>query len=398
MLSRRVQQIGFSPTLAVNDLARRMRAEGIDILDFSAGQPDFFTPERVKEAGKRAIDENQTRYTAAVGLVELREAIASKVRDELQLDYSPDQIVVSPGAKACLYFAFMALLDPGDEVVVPAPYWTSYPEQVRLAGGEPVFVECSEDHGFKLTGEQLEAATTKRTKALLLNYPSNPTGACYSREELLPLAEVCVERGIWVVADEIYSRLLFDGRRFTSMAQLGPRIRERTVLIDGMSKTYAMTGWRVGYAAGPRELLSAMGKIQSHSTSNATSISQWAGVEALRMTSDELEPRRAEFERRRNEIVEALRRLPGVTCRLPEGAFYAFPNVSGCFTDDAGSGAIKSGQDLARYLLEQARVAVVPGEAFGSPGNVRFSYAASLELVREGMDRVAAALNRLAGR
>ncbi len=390
-LARRIGQIGFSPTLAIGDLAQRLKAEGRDILDFSAGQPDFPSPEPAKNAARRAIDENRTRYTATAGIAELRTAIADRFQRKRGLTYGSDQILVSPGAKASLYFACMALLDPGDEALVPTPYWTSYPEQIRLAGADPVFVSCSEARGFKLSADELARAITPRTKLLLLNYPSNPTGACYDRQELEALAEVCVGRKLWVIADEIYSELLYDNRRFVSPAELGPEIADRTVVIDGMSKTYAMTGWRVGYAAGPREVIAGMSKLQSHSTSNVTSVSQWASVGALGMSEEELRPRLAEFERRRGEIMRRLSELPGVSCVLPGGAFYVFPNVSGLFTS-----SIRSGEDLSRYLLEQANVAVVPGEAFGSPEHVRFSYACSLDQIREGMARVGKALAALA--
>lgn len=392
MLSKRVGRVGFSPTLAVNDLARRLRAEGRNVLDFSAGQPDFHTPDPIKEAGRRAIDENQTRYTATAGIPELREAIAESLKRDRGLSYSPGQIIVSPGGKASLYFAFMALLDPGDEVLVPNPYWTSYPEQVKVCDAEPVFVPCLEQDGFKLTAEALERAVTPRTKALILNYPSNPTGACYSREELEPLAEVCVRRNIWVIADEIYANLLYDGLTFTSIAGIDSSIADRTIVVDGMSKTYAMTGWRIGYAAGPQEVIQAMGKLQSHSTSNATSISQWASVDGLKMPADVLAPRVREFEERRNVLVAGLREIPGVTCAMPEGAFYVFPNVSGCFRGD-----VRCSDDLARYLLEQAEVAAVPGEAFGSTEHIRLSYAASMDVVRKGLQRITEALAKLTG-
>ena len=380
MVSRRVGQIGLSPTLRINALASEMRASGVDVLDFSAGEPDFPTPENVKRAGIEAIEADQTRYTPNSGMPDLRHAIADYIRRETDVVYSAEEILVSPGAKASLYFACMTLLDPDDEVLVPSPYWVSYPEQVRLAGARPVSVPCDEACGFKLTVDRLEATTTPRTRALILNYPSNPTGACYDRAELEPLAEFCAEKNIWVVADEIYSRLLYDGRRFTSIAALGDAMRERTVMINGMSKTWSMTGWRVGYAAGPREVIDGMARIQSHSTSNVTSISQWASLEALSAPRDEIDRRVAEFQRRRNEVVKRLRAIPGVRCCEPEGSFYVFPNVSGCFETGAARQGIRCGEDLARFLLEEARVAVVPGEAFGSRDHVRISYAASISV------------------
>jgi aspartate/methionine/tyrosine aminotransferase len=396
MVSERVRQIGMSPTLRISALAGEMRAAGVDVLDFSAGQPDFTTPESVKRAGKDAIDADRTRYTANSGLAELREAVVAHLEAHRGLVYAPEQILVSPGAKASLYFACMALLDPGDEVLIPSPYWVSYPEQVRLGQGQPVIVPCSEAEGFKLTAERLERAATPRTRAVMLNYPCNPTGSCYSREELEPLAEFCLDRGLWIIADEIYCRLLYDGRRFTSIAAVAPEMQARAVIIDGVSKSYAMTGWRIGYAAGPAEVIAAMARVQSHSTSNATSISQWASVEALRGPQDEVVRRTAEFQRRRDEVVRRLRDLPGVDCLLPEGSFYAFPNVSGCFTERATGEPIDSGEALAHHLLEKARVAVVPGEAFGSKDHLRLSFATTMERIRDGMDRIADALTALA--
>jgi len=397
MLSSLVRGIGFSPTLAVSDLARRMRADGIDVLDFAAGQPDFPTPDAVKEAGKRAIDENKTGYTATPGVAELRAAISERIEGDLGLSYAAGEIVVSPGAKASLYFACRALVDPGDEVLIPTPYWTSYPEIVRMSGGVPVFVQCREENGFRLTADEMRAAITPRTKAIILNAPSNPTGACYGRDDLAPLADLCVEHGVWVISDEIYSKLMYDGAEFVSIAQLGDEIRARTVLIDGVSKTYSMTGWRIGYAVGPKEVISGMAKLQSHSTSNATSISQWASIAALKMSEAELRPRVDEFKRRRDEMLRGLREMPGWRCSVPQGAFYLFPNVSGCFEDRGAAPSVRSGQEMATYLLEEARVAIVPGEAFGSENHIRLSYAVSIERVREGLDRIAGAMRKLAG-
>lgn len=398
MSSSRVREIGFSPTLAVSDLARRLRADGIDVVDFSAGQPDFPTPAVAKEAGQLAIDQDRTGYTATSGIEQLRAAIAERFTRERGLRYANDEILVSPGAKSSLYFAFLALLDPGDEVLVPSPYWTSYPEQVRLAQAKPVFVACSEDDGFRLTVAGLEAARTPRTRLLVLNTPSNPTGACYGREDLTPLAAWCVEHGLWVVADEIYSKLVYSTAPFLGIAQLGDEIRARTIVIDGVSKAYSMTGWRIGYAAGPREVIAGMTKLQSHTTSNATSISQWASLAALGLADDEIEPRVAEFRRRRDEMLRGLAEVPGFRCGVPGGAFYLFPDVSGSFGRTPDGRDIASGGDLARYLLEHARVAVVPGEAFGSAEHLRLSYAVSIDRVREGVERIARAVRELTAR
>jgi len=390
MISARARGIGLSPTLRISALAAELRAAGEEVLDFSAGQPDFPTPDNVKRAGREAIDADRTRYTANHGLAELREGVARYLRTHRGVEYAPEQILVSPGAKASLYFACMALLDPGDEALVPAPYWVSYPEQIRLCGAEPRFVPTDEANGFKLGVEQLAGCVTPRTRMLLLNYPSNPTGACYTREELEPLARFCAEREIRILADEIYCRLLYDGREFSSVASLGPEVQQSTILIDGVSKSYSMTGWRIGFAAGPPEVISAMSRIQSHSTSNATSISQWASVEALEGPQDELARRCAAFEQRRDEIVARLRAMPGVSCVAPAGSFYAFPNVSGCF-----AGEISGSEALAGYLLEQARVAVVPGSAFGSDRHLRLSFATSLDEIREGTQRIGDALTEL---
>jgi len=392
MVSRRVRDIGLSPTFGIVARAEAMSAAGIDVVDFSVGQPDFPTPDDAKRAAQEAIAANRTGYTVNAGIRELRAAIAERIERDRGLRYDPDDILVSPGAKASLYFAFLTLIDPGDEVLVPSPYWASYPEQARLAGSVPRFVPCVEARGFKLEVAALEASRTPRTRALVLNYPCNPTGACYSREELEPIAAWCLRHDVWVVADEIYAQLLYDGRTFVSLAGLGDEIRARTVIVDGMSKTYSMTGWRIGYAAGPTAVVAAMARIQSHATSNATSISQWASIAALRMPQAELERRRGEFERRRDEIVAGLARLPGVRCAAPAGAFYAFANVSGAL---GLSASVRTPTELATYLLETARVAVVPGEAFGSQEHVRFSYALSIERIREGLGRLERAIDAL---
>ena len=395
MVSRRVERIGLSPTLRISALAQSLRASGVDVLDFSAGQPDFPTPEAVKQAGIRAIEQDKTRYTPNAGTPELRQAISRQLGRTRGVEYPPDQILVSSGAKASLFFAFMALVEPEDDVLLPTPYWVSYPEQIQLAEGRAVLVPCSDETGFKLTPEVLEAAVTKRSRVIILNYPSNPSGACYSREELEALARVCLRHNLWIIADEIYSGMVYDGREFTSVVSLGEEFREKTVIIDGMSKSYAMTGWRMGHAAGPKDVISAMARMQSHSTSNASSIGQWASIEALDNGDDEVRRRLGEFTARRDEVVRLLSALDGVNCLKPEGAFYAFPNVSGLFGRTTDKGPIRSGQDLAEYLLEQANVALVPGDPFGAPQHVRISYAVSLERIREGVGRIGDAIAKL---
>lgn len=395
-LSDRVLRVEHSPTLRIAATAKRMASEGIRVLDFSVGQPDFPTPPVVKEAGKRAIDANRTGYTASEGILELRQAIADKLERDNGLLYDTADIIVSPGAKATLYFVAMALFQAGDEVLIPSPYWVSYPEQVGLADATPVFVQSREENDFRLEPGELETAVTDRTKAVILNYPSNPTGACYSRAELEALAEVCLRHDLYVISDEIYEKLLYDGRTFTSIASLGTSIKDKTVVVNGMSKSYSMTGWRLGYAAGPRDVIDAMGKIQSHSTSNPTSIAQWAGLEALRSAEGDVARMVIEFEGRRDAMLERLRAVPGVTCPRPAGAFYAFPNLSGYYGRAHEGGRIESSIDMAAYLLEAARVAVVPGEAFGAPANIRLSYATSLADIEEGTARIAEALDALA--
>ncbi len=391
-LADRIRHVTLSPTFRINAIARRMKAQGIDVLDFSVGEPDFDTPLSAKEAGKSAIDRNITRYTANEGTLELRQAIVAKLKADNGLTYEADQILVSPGAKASLYCAAMALFSPGDEILVPQPYWVSYPEQIRLAGATPVVIEAREENGFKLEAIELDAAVGSKTKGIILNYPSNPTGACYDRAELTALAEIVVEHDLVVVADEIYEKLLYDRRTFTSIAALGPEIAARTVVVNGMSKAFAMTGWRIGYAAGPKEIVDAMAKVQSHTTSHPASMSQFAGDVALREAGEDVRRMAAEFERRRDAIVALLAKLPGVTCVPPAGAFYVFPNVTGLFGRAIGGRKVACGQDVAEALLETTRVAVVPGEAFGSPDHVRISFSCAMETIQEGLRRIGEAI------
>ena len=391
-LADRIRHVTLSPTFRINATARRMKAEGIDVLDFSVGEPDFDTPTVAKEAGKSAIDRNLTRYTANEGTLELRQAIVQKLKLDNGLSYDPDQILVSPGAKASLYCATMALFSPGDEVLVPQPYWVSYPEQIRLAGAVPVEIAAREENGFKLGAVELDAAVGPKTKGIILNYPSNPTGACYDSSELTAIAKVVVAHDLVVVADEIYEKLLYDRRTFTSIAALGPEIAARTVVVNGMSKAFAMTGWRLGYAAGAREIVDAMAKVQSHTTSHPASMAQVAGEAALREAGDDVRRMAAEFERRRDAIVALLAKLPGFTCVPPAGAFYVFPNVSGLFGRVIGGRKVTCGQDVAEALLETARVAVVPGEAFGSADHIRISFSCAMDVIEEGLRRIGEAI------
>ena len=391
-LAERIRHVTLSPTFRVNAMARKMAAEGIDVLDFSVGEPDFPTPPSAKEAGKSAIDRDFTRYTANEGTQTLRQAIVDKLQTDNGLTYGTDQILVSPGAKSSLYCAAMALFGPGDEVLVPQPYWVSYPEQIRLAGATPVALEAREANGFKLTALEIDAAVGSKTKGILLNYPSNPTGACYDRTELFAIADVVLAHDIVVIADEIYEKLLYDNRTFTSIAALGEAISARTVVVNGMSKAFAMTGWRLGYAAGPKAIIDAMAKVQSHTTSHPASITQAAGEAALRQAGEDVRKMAVAFERRRDAIVALIAKLPRVTCVPPAGAFYVFPNVSGLFGRTIGGRVVTCGQDVAEALLAAARVAVVPGEAFGSSDHIRISFSCEMAQIEEGLQRIGDAI------
>lgn len=394
MLAQRARRLVPSATLAVAARARALRAAGVDVISFAAGEPDFDTPERVKAAAIRALRDGWTKYTDAAGIPELRAAVCAKLRRDRGLEYEPADVVVSVGAKHSLYNVCAVLLDPGDEVLVPAPYWVSYAEQVRLCDGVPVPVPTDEAAGFQVDPEALRRAAGPRTKLLILNSPNNPTGAVYPRERLEAVAALAGERGLVVVSDECYEALSYEGP-VPSIAALGPEMRARTVVVQTCSKAYAMTGWRIGYAAAPREIARAMADFQSQCTSNPTSIAQWAAVEALTGPQDEVAKMVGEFERRRRAMVEGLNRIPGLRCHWPQGAFYVFPDVSGLFGRRWAGGMLTGSADVAAFWLEEARVAVVPGADFGSDRHVRLSYACGLEAIRTGLERIAAACGRL---
>jgi len=398
MLADRLKTLAPSSTLAVQAKARELRARGIDVISFGAGEPDFDTPERIKQAALQAMRRGQTKYTEVGGVPELRAAVCAKLKRDDGLEYVPDEILVSCGAKHTLYNLVTALLNPGDEMLVPSPFWVSYPEQARLLGAVPVSVETREATGFDLDPDRLRAAVTPRTKLIVLNSPNNPTGAVFSREALEAVARLAVERGLWVVSDECYESLTFEGRH-VSIASLGPDIKARTVVVNTCSKAYAMTGWRIGYAAGPRALIRAMTDVQSQVTSNPSSVAQWAAVEALSGPQDDVAKMAGEFDRRRRLIIAGLNALPGVTCVMPKGAFYAFANVSGLFgrtwTQGETQTPLKGSVDVTGFLLEAARVAVVPGLDFGSDAHVRLSYATSDTLISEGLTRMKAAIATL---
>lgn len=395
-LSTRIASVAPSATLAVDALVRQARLAGVDVVGFGTGEPDFDTPEHIKEAARAALRDGRTKYTPSGGTPELRQAICADLARR-GLSYTPEEVIAAAGAKQALYNVFQVLLDPGDEVLIPAPYWVSYVEMVRLAGGVPVIVPSAEEAGFVPSLEALRERVSPRTRAVLVNSPANPTGALWPVELLRAVGELAVEQGLVIVSDEIYDRLLYDDARPVSVAVLAPEFRERTVVVNGVSKTYAMTGWRLGYAAGPAVLIRAMETLQSHSTSNPNTLAQAAAVAALTGPQEPVEAMRAEFAARRRLMVEGLNRLPGVACRPPAGAFYAFPNVSALFGRGVGERRLASSTDLAEFLLEKARVAVVPGIAFGAEGYLRLSYATSRERIAEGLRRIRAALAELSG-
>ncbi len=396
MLADRLKTLAPSSTLAVQAKAKALRAQGVDVISFGAGEPDFDTPERIKEAAVQAMRRGQTKYTEVGGVPELRAAICEKFRRDNGLEYRPDEILVSCGAKHTLFNLVVAMLNPGDEVLVPSPYWVSYPEQARLLGAVPVPVPTREATGFDLDAAALAAAVTPRTKVVVLNSPNNPTGAVFSPAALEAVARLAVERALFVVSDECYEALTFEGRH-ASIAALGPEVKARTLVVNTCSKAYAMTGWRIGYAGGPRELIRAMTDVQSQVTSNPSSVAQWAAVEALAGPQDEVAKMAGEFDRRRRLIVAGLNALPGVSCVMPKGAFYAFPNVAGLVGKRAPGAAqpLRGSVDVTAFLLERARVAVVPGVDFGSDAHVRLSYATSDALIREGLARMDAAIREL---
>jgi aspartate aminotransferase len=390
ILSATLARVKPSPTIAITMKAAEMKAAGRDIISLSAGEPDFDTPAHIREAAKRAIDEGKTRYTAVDGIPELKAAIAGKFRRENRLDYAPSQVTVGTGGKQVIYNALMATLNPGDEVIIPAPYWVSYPDMVALAGGAPVIVPAPMQTGYKMTPDQLEAAITPRTKWLIFNSPSNPTGAGYSRAELKGLTDVLMRHPhVWVLTDDMYEHIAFDGFTFCTPVEVEPGLMDRTLTMNGVSKAYAMTGWRIGYAAGPRELIGGIAKIQSQSTSNPCSISQWAAVAALNGPQDFLGTNAAMFQRRRDLVVAGLSAAEGVTCPVPEGAFYVYPSIAGCVGKTSRGGRkITDDEAFATALLEETGAAVVFGAAFGLSPHFRVSYAAADDLLRDACTRI----------
>ena len=387
-ISKIAAGVQASTTLAIDSLFKQMKAEGKDVVGFGAGEPDFPTPEHIKQAGIDAIENNFTKYTPAAGLMQLREAASYRLKADFGLEYAPSQIVVASGAKHSVYVALMTLCDPGDEVVIAAPYWVSYSEMVKQAGAVPVIVAAGEAEDFKITAAQLDAAITDRTKVFMLNSPCNPTGMVYTRAELEAIAEVCCRRNVYVIADEIYCNLVYDDIEFVSFASLGEDVKERTILVNGVSKSYAMTGWRIGYTASNPELARVMGNYLSHSTSAPSTISQHAASVALRGPQEDMQAMKRAFEKRRDHLVGRMNRIAGVSCIKPQGAFYVMMNMKSFIGKSMYGKTIGSAEDFAHLFLEKGLVATVPCTAFAAPGFVRWSYATSLAEINKGLDRL----------
>ncbi|WP_035275908.1 pyridoxal phosphate-dependent aminotransferase [Desulfogranum japonicum] len=394
-LADRVLQVAPSPTLAVNAKAKALKAAGADVLNFSVGEPDFQTPDHVCDAGKQAIDDGHTRYTPVPGVLELREAICARFKADHGWDYEPDQIQVCCGGKHGLYTSFQALLNPGDEVLIPAPYWVSYPPMVQLAGGTPVIVPLDEKRDFDLNPDTLASYVTDKTRAIVLNSPSNPTGAVFSAEALAAVAEIIRKHKLLVISDDMYETLIFMEGKLPHILDIAPDLKEQTLILNGVSKSFSMTGWRIGYSAGPLHLIKAMNKIQSQSTSNPAAPSQYAALAALTGPQDFTKMMMKSFRPRRRFIVDSFQAMKGVSCVEPAGAFYVFPNFSSYYGKKSKNGEITGSVSLADYLLDEALVATVPGAAFGSDEFIRFSFATSMEIIHEGMERVTKALEEL---
>ncbi|MBM4261703.1 MAG: pyridoxal phosphate-dependent aminotransferase [Deltaproteobacteria bacterium] len=394
-LADRTKLIKPSVTLAIAAKAGKLRSEGVDVVNFSAGEPDFDTPEHIKAAAIEALRKGLTKYTDVKGIEPLRQAVVDKYKNEYSLEYRKDDVLVSVGAKHSLYNLLQATVNPGDEVLIPAPYWVSYADMALLAGGVPKLIPTDESTGFRIKAAQLAAALTPKTRVFFLNSPCNPTGATYNREELVAIAAVLQKHDCLIFADDIYEKIVYGDFQGHNIVALNPALRERTIIINGVSKTYAMTGWRIGYAIGPNDVIAAAGKIQSQSTSNPTSIAQYAALEAIRGAQDVVTRMVEQFHKRRDAIVAKLNGIEGITCLKPEGAFYVFPNISGLLGKTANGKKLSTPCDVADYFLEEAKVAGVPGEDFGSQQHIRFSYATSLEDIEKGCNRIAAAVAKL---
>ena len=387
-LSKLARELKPSATLAITAKAKEMKSQGIDVIGFGAGEPDFDTPENIKEFAKRSIDNGFTKYTAASGIDELKNAIISRIKEDYNVEYEKKEIFVGSGAKHVLYNLFQVLLDLNDEVIIPAPYWVSYPEQVRIAGGKPVILTTEQSNGFKVKPSEIQNVITDKTKILVLNYPSNPTGVTFTKEELVEIANLAEKNDLIIISDEIYDKTLYSETKHTSFVQINDSIKDRTILVNGVSKTYSMTGWRIGYAAGNKNVLAAMNNLAGQSTSNPTSIAQKASVEAFSGPQDKVNEMVVEFKKRRDFICKELNNINGISCLVPDGAFYVFPDISYYFGKEYKNGKIENSVDFADFLLNEAKVAVVPGIEFGSDKNIRISYATSMHDIKEGIKRI----------
>lgn len=395
ILSKKAQAIAPSITLDITAKAKKMKAEGIDVIGFGAGEPDFNTPDNIQEVAIDAIKTGKTRYTAASGITELKDAIIEKLHNDNKLDYKREQIIVSTGAKQCLANVFQAILNPGDEVIIPIPYWVSYPELVKLADGIPVFASTKEEDAFKFTLEELKAVVTEKTKALVLNSPNNPTGTVYTKEELLAIADFCKEHDLYIISDEIYEKLIYDDLVHFSIGSFSKDAYDRTIVINGVSKSYAMTGWRIGYAAGPADVIKLMSNIQSHTTSNPNSIAQYASVEALNGDQETVIEMTGEFKNRRDYMVSKINSIEGLSCLKPQGAFYVMINLTKILDKTFKGEKITNSMNFSKLLLEEEKVAVIPGIAFGVDDFVRLSYATSMDNIKEGLNRIHSFVKRL---
>ena len=394
-LSKLARTLKPSATLAITAKAKELRSKGIDIIGFGAGEPDFDTPENIKLAAKESIDAGFTKYTAAGGILELKDAIRDRILNDYKIEYKNNEILVGSGAKHVLYNLFNVLVDEGDEVLIPAPYWVSYPEQVKIAGGIPIILNTTQEDGFKITKEQIKSKCTDKTKILVLNYPSNPTGSTYTKDELLEIADVAKEKNLIVLSDEIYDKIIYSGEQHVSFPQLSQDAKERTILVNGVSKTYSMTGWRIGYAAGNSSVISAMNNLSGQSTSNPTSISQKAAIEAFSGKQDKVGEMLVEFGTRKDYISSFLNNIIGVKCYVPMGAFYVFPDISYYFGKKFRGKTISNSIELTDFLLDEGKVAVVPGIEFGSDNHIRISYATSMKDIIEGTKRIKESLEKL---
>ena len=394
-ISNKVNEMEFSGTMQISGKAKELKAQGINVIDLSVGEPDFPTPQRIKDAGIKAMEDGHTGYTMAAGIIPLREAVGKWIKDFSGVEYATNEIIVSNGAKHSLYNTLQTIIEVGEEVIIPAPYWVTYPALVKIADGVPVYIDTTSESNFKITPEQLKAAITDKTRALILCNPSNPTGSVYSKSELEEIGKIVLENDLYVISDEIYSRLVYDDFDYVSFPSLSPELRKKTILIEGVSKSYSMTGWRIGFTAADKELISGMGKLQSQMTSNPCSISQYAAMEAISGSQDDVEEMRSTFAERREYLYNALNEMDGVKAESAKGAFYLFPDFSSFFGKSYKETKIEGSMDLAMYLIAEAQVATVPGSVFGAEGFMRIAYATSLENLKEGISRIKEAVGKL---